>query len=103
MPRRRNRISFKAVNERAHSSLLFLLYRWLPQGRLEGREYVALNPTRVDNKLGSFRINIETGKWSDFSTGDRGGDVISYTAYIFRLSQYEAAINLSRMLGISHD
>jgi len=103
MPREGTSIDFKAVNEKALASLLFLLYRWLPQGRLEGNEFVALNPTRIDNKLGSFRINVETGKWADFSTGDRGGDVISFTAYIFRLSQYQAAINLSQMLGVQHD
>ncbi len=96
-------VDFKAVNKRAQSNLLCLLYRWLPQGRLENHEYVALNPNRVDNRLGSFRININSGKWADFSTGDTGGDVISYAAYIFKLSQYEAALNLSQMLGIAHD
>ena len=47
----------------------------LPAGCLDGHEYVALNPTRTDRHAGSFRINIHTGRWADFATGDKGGDV----------------------------
>ena len=69
-------IDFVAINTAALSSLSSLLYRWLPDGRIEGREYVARNPTRTDKTPGSFKININTGKWCDFATGDAGGDVI---------------------------
>ena len=37
----------------------------------------AFNPRRADRHLGSFQINVRTGKWADFATGDRGGDLIS--------------------------
>ena len=77
-----------------------LLARWLPRGRTEGLEYVALNPTRPDRHLGSFRINLRTGRWSDFATGDKGGDPVSLAAYLSRLSQRKAAEKLAGMLGI---
>lgn len=70
---------------------LNFIRRLLPNGRLEANELVALNPTRLDKRLGSFRINAISGKWSDFATGDRGGDAISLYAYLKGISNYEAA------------
>jgi putative DNA primase/helicase len=61
---------------------------------------VALNPTRTDRRLGSFKINIRTGRWADFATGDKGGDPISLVAYLEGVSQAEAARRLARMLGL---
>jgi len=63
----------------------------LPNGEVEASEFVALNPTRLDKRLGSFRINTITGKWSDFATNDRGGDLISLYAYLKGVSNYNAA------------
>ena len=62
----------------------------LPSGKWVGNEYEIKNPTRSDNKPGSFRINGVTGKWSDFATNDSGNDPISLTAYIKGISQVEA-------------
>ena len=77
--------------------------RWLPNCQRERHEYVALNPTRVDRHLGSFRINRHTGRWADFATGDRGGDPVSLAAYLFNISQAEAARRIAAMLGLSED
>lgn len=55
---------------------------WLPQGKSNGREWVAPNPMRSDNNPGSFSINLENGRWSDFATKDGGGDLISLWAYL---------------------
>jgi hypothetical protein len=52
-------------------------------GERRGHDFVALNPTRADRSLGSFRICIagsKTGVWKDFSGGD-GGDVLDLVAY----------------------
>ena len=68
-----------------------LLRQWLPNGKVVGNEYVALNPKRHDRKLGSFRINMLTGRWADFATGDKGGDLISLYAYLFDCGQLQAA------------
>lgn len=93
-------IDFAATNARCLSCLPDLLARWLPGGRLQGREWVALNPTRFDRHAGSFRINTETGAWADFATPDKGGDVISLYAYLHGLSQSDAAKALVALLGL---
>jgi hypothetical protein len=96
----RPEINFACINRDALAVLPVLLASWLPNGRREGWEYVALNPTRLDRHLGSFRINVRTGRWADFATGDRGGDVVSLAAYLSHLKQSEAAEKLAHMLGI---
>lgn len=93
-------VDFDRVNRAAISALPTLVARWLPGGRREGREYVVRNPMRADNRPGSFRINLSTGRWSDFATGDAGGDPISLAAFLFSLTQVEAARRLADMLGI---
>jgi hypothetical protein len=89
------------VNHAALCVLPRLLDRWLPGGRIEGAEYVALNPCRADHRPGSFRINTRTGRWADFAVTDaRGGDVVSLAAYLGGIGQAEAASRLAVMLGI---
>ncbi|MCB1393701.1 hypothetical protein [Nitrobacter sp.] len=95
-----NAIDFARVNRAALLVLPSLLARWLPGGRREEREYVARNPRRADRTAGSFRINIITGRWADFATDDTGGDPVSLAAYLFDLSQFDAARRLAVMLGI---
>jgi hypothetical protein len=97
---KRRRLDFRAVADAALSALPALLQRWLPKGRRIGNEWVALNPTRADSNPGSFKVNLRTGRWADFATGDRGTDAISLAAYLHSLSQYEAAAQLARMLGV---
>jgi hypothetical protein len=60
---------------------------------------VVLNPIRADRRLGSFKINIRTGRWADFATCDKGGDPVSLVAYLEGVSQGEAARLLGRMIG----
>ncbi len=93
-------LDFAVVNRAALASLPALLRRWLPDGRLAGREFEARNPTRTDRRPGSFRVNVSTGRWADFATGDKGGDVVSLCAYLFGLRQGEAARRLADMLGV---
>ncbi len=100
---RLSRLDFGAINRAGLTSLPALLRRWLPDGRLKGREYTALNPTRADRRPGSFRINTGSGRWSDFATGDAGGDVVSLAAYLSGTGQAEAARALADMLGVRHD
>jgi hypothetical protein len=94
------RINFEGINRSALAELPSLLKRWLPSGRIKGREYIALNPKRADRRPGSFSINLCSGRWSDFATGDNGGDPISLAAYLGDLGQVEAARRLAPMLGI---
>jgi hypothetical protein len=95
-----DRLSFQRINAAALAVLPALLARWLPDGHQRGGEWVALNPRRADRRLGSFSINIATGRWADFATGDKGGDLISLVAYLAGISQIDAARRLGGMLGV---
>jgi len=50
-----------------------------------------------------FKIRIagsRAGRWADFATGDSGGDPIALAAYLFQLSQNQAAKKIAHMLGV---
>ena len=92
-------IDFHNVNRRALASAETLLSRLLPDGRREGVEWTALNPRRADRNVGSFRININTGRWADFAIGEKGGDLVSLFAYVLGVRQGEAAARILELLG----
>src|SRR5215468_9162688 len=94
------RIDFRTISRVAASRADAIVQRWLPDGHREGHEWVARNPVRNDHRAGSFKINLRTGAWGDFATGDRGGDLISLAAFLFGLTQAEAAKRVADMLGI---
>jgi hypothetical protein len=97
----RSSLDFEGINRAALNVLPVLLMRWVPDGRRRGREWIARNPTRDDRRPGSFSINMQTGRWADFSTGDTGADVINLYAYLRNIGQGDAARELARLLGIS--
>jgi hypothetical protein len=94
------RIAYRRIAEAALRSSETIVTRWLPDGRREGREWTSLNPTRSDAKKGSFKVNLNTGAWSDFATGAAGGDLVSLAAYLYGLNQGAAAVRVAAMLGI---
>lgn len=97
-------IDFEKIVAAAQADILGLVQKWTQSGRIEGREYVMLNPTRPDEGLGSFKINLETGAWADFAGGERGKDVVSFCKYVNGLkSMYEAAEMVQGLLGITPD
>ena len=93
------RVDFERINRAAMGDLLNLVRRWLLDARVVGEEIVAKNPTRADRRAGSLKINIRSGQWADFATGDRGGDVVSYVAFVTGTGQVEAARRLADALG----
>jgi len=95
-----SKTDFATVNRTALAHLPSLLRVWFPDGRRHGHEFVARNPKRDDRRPGSFSVNLRTGKWADFATSDRGGDVVSLAAFVLNCSQGQAARSLSGMLGI---
>lgn len=100
------KLDFVAVNTAARHNLLAILHRWLPDGRVEGLEYIARNPKRADKRLGSFRIHVgngpKCGVWRDFAADTGGSDPVSLCAYLFDMKQGEAARQLAGMLGVRH-
>ena len=104
MSRRRNSdlppIDFDRINAAAIDLLDLVCRRLLPGGRREHNEYVSLNPRRGDRHLGSFKVNLRTGVWADFSSGDKGSDPVSLVAFIEDCRQGKAALLLARMVGV---
>ena len=96
----RRRVAFRRIAEAALGHADAIVARWLPGGRREGAEWVSRNPTRADRRPGSFKVNLNTGKWGDFATGERGGDLVSLASYLFKLSQADAALRVADMIGI---
>jgi putative DNA primase/helicase len=94
-------IDFDGIKAAALSSARSLLPGLVPGGKFDGYEYVALNPSRPDKNLGSFKINYRTGKWSDFATDARGSDIISWYAHAYGFDQGEAARLIAEKLGVS--
>jgi hypothetical protein len=94
------KIAFKKIADAALGHADLVVRRWLPDGRREGAEWNAINPVRADHRKGSFKINLKNGRWSDFATGQRGGDLISLAAYLHRLNQADAAVRVAAMVGV---
>ena len=97
-----NSINFRAIHAHALPYLPAIVRRILPDGQLQGHEYVARNPNRADRHLGSFKVNLRTAHWADFATGDKGGDVTSLVAYVLAMNQADAAVYIERITGGQH-
>ncbi|WP_417270775.1 hypothetical protein [Celeribacter sp.] len=100
-PKTWKRNIFDDVNAAAAGRIKSLVEGWVANTRMSGDNLFALNPTRDDRKPTSFCINVRNGIWCDFATEDKGGDIISYYAYIFGLTQIEAARELAEQLGVN--
>ena len=100
-PQAGSRVDFTAIAAAARPRLRDIVERWLPGGVYRGAEYVVRNPKRADRSPGSFSINVHTGKFADFATGEVGGDVIALAALLFDIPQIEAARRVAAMLGLS--
>jgi putative DNA primase/helicase len=96
--KRAGRVDFEAVAAAALPVLPALAERWLPGGRREGAEYVCAGLSGGAGR--SCKVNLLTGRWADFATGERGGDAVSLAAAIAGTSQLEAARRLAEMLGL---
>lgn len=94
-------LRFKQLNEAIKPILLHLIPQILPQGKRQGKYWVTLNPTRHDRKTGSFMIELHTGRWIDYASGDCGSDAISLVAYLYGLRQGEAAAYLENISGMA--
>ena len=92
-------LDFETVNTVALRLLEALCQRWFPDGRRVGNEWVARNPHRRDRRSGSFSINLRTGRWCDFASGERGNGAVSMAAFYFQLSQQDALERLAEMLA----
>lgn len=93
-------IDFSRIAREALSSADRLVPFWCPGGHKAGAEWKAPNPTRNDQHIGSFSVNLNSGVWADFATDDKGSDLISLKAYLTGCGQKEAARALADELRI---
>lgn len=82
-------LSFEEVNAAALSHCPGLVESWLPGGMLQGSEYVCGDVTGGEGD--SCKVNWVSGKWADFATNERGGDLVSLYAASKNIKQGEAA------------
>jgi len=99
-PANGRRIAFERVAAAALARAPDIVAALLPDGTRQGHEWVARNPLRSDHRPGSFKVNLGTGKWADFATGDRGGDLVALAALVAGVDQRTAAIRLADRLGV---
>lgn len=92
----------KEVAVTALASINSVLRHWCAGGKRESHEYVALNPKRSDSTLGSFKVNLNTGAWSDFAVDKCGGDLVALVAYLDDLTQFDAAKQLGAFIGMPY-
>lgn len=75
-----------------------LLPEWLPGGHWEGAEWRCGDLGGGAGK--SFAANRNTGKWSDFASGESGGDLVSLYAAINGVKNGVAARTLAKDLAL---
>jgi putative DNA primase/helicase len=93
------KIDFDGLNRLALTNARRLVFELAPGGVMIGSEYTCASVT--GGKGTSCRINVDSGKWSDFATGDKGHDFQSLWAKIYNVSQLDAAKQLAAHLGFS--
>lgn len=91
-------INFTALAEALLARAGQLVPEWLPGGVVRGHEYVCGSLSGGSGT--SCSVNLVTGKWSDFSTGECGGDLLGLYAGIHDLSMGKAALQVSREEGL---
>jgi putative DNA primase/helicase len=94
------RVDFRNVSSAALDALDLIIPKLLPGGYRSGDEWICRNPTRADGRPGSFKVNMRSGVWSDFATGDKGGDAIDLMVYLEGKTKLDAARELSTMLNV---
>lgn len=85
-------IDFDSINARLLSDYLGTLKQWLPNGKKIGAYWCAGSLSGEPGE--SLKIHARKGAWSDFATGDKGGDPVSLYAAIHGIGQGEAAKRL---------
>jgi predicted P-loop ATPase len=98
------RIDFKLLAEQLRGCAGTVVPRLLPGGKLIGQEWTCGDMSGGPGK--SLRVNIQSGVWMDFASGEKGGDIISLKAAIDKSSMLEAAKSLvgevNHMSAVSH-
>lgn len=99
-----NAAAIKATAARALVHVENVCSHWLPDGKKSGTEWEIGDRHGTPGK--SLKVHLsgkKAGMWADFSTGDKGGDLVSLVAFVDGISQGEAARKLAEFLGLPID
>lgn len=91
-------IQFGALADALLQSIDRLVPAWLPGGEQQGHEYKC--GSLAGGKGDSCSVNMISGKWSDFATGESGRDLLDLYAGIHGLTKGRAAIAVAREEGL---
>ena len=89
---------FQEVKDGLQSRLPDVVQNLLPGGKISGKEYLCASLQGGNGE--SCRTNLETGKGSDFASGDAWGDIIGLAAKVWDMRQGEAARELKKQYNI---
>ncbi|MES3016185.1 MAG: hypothetical protein V4721_00335 [Bacteroidota bacterium] len=98
-------IDFSFISRQALANAMSILQRLFPSGRMDGPNEFrvgGLDGHKASGK-GSLSVNINTGKWADFATGQSGGDLVSLLAARDGMSQKDAADEMLQLIGMPKD
>lgn len=91
-------IQFEALAAALLARSHLVVPAWLPGGHQKGHEYVCGGLSGGEGS--SCSVNLNNGRWSDFATDEKGGDLLALYAAIHGLSQAKAAISVARDEGL---
>jgi len=96
-----NKLDFKTLASHLLGEARTFVPGLLPGGKLIGNEWTCADKT--GNSGTSMKVNIQSGKWSDFATGEAGGDLISLYAYVKGMKNGEAFKELTGDPGATRE
>ena len=93
-------IKWAELADALQRTALSLLEEWLPHGKYnpQSKEYTC--GSLSGDSGSSLSINVESGLWKDFSTGESGRDLLDLYAAIHDLSKGKAAVQVAREYGL---
>jgi putative DNA primase/helicase len=97
-PRKLPPIDFGRIAAAALQGAETLVPQWLKDGRRVGHEWQC--GSLSGDAGSSCSVNLNTGAWADFATGEKGRDLISLYGAINGLENGPAARELAEQLGI---
>ena len=90
-------VKFEDVAAAALADALILLPQWMG-GQRRGHEWVG--ERKANGGIGdSWSVNLNTGQWGAFASGQKGGDLVSLYAALNHLEQLAALKQVAPMVG----
>lgn len=92
-------IKFRELADALLARAESLVPAWLPGGVVRGQEYVCAGLSGGQGT--SCSVNLSSGQWADFSTDEKGGDLVSLYRAVFGVENMgKAALQVARDEGL---